>query len=363
MNEDDLIERIYEAPFDPQQWSGILEGLSDIAGARGGLVYSFPVNPNIYLVSSGLTDFVARLLEDPRPLTQPIQERLLALPGHGFISNHDAFNAQEREELPIFRDLHRPYGLEHIISNKIVTPLDYSVLFTFMRETAKGPVPTADIARLDRIRPHLARAVTLATRNEFQQIRNANEALGATGLATAAIDAVGRVIDCNTLFSSLTSRISIGAGNRLHLLHPGAQQVLDESLAIMARGEQWPSGAGRTVPLPVGDGLAPAILHILPATQLVRQLFTGTALFVAIAQASEQNSASIDIIESLFDLTAAEARIAQALARGNDVRDIAVSFGISTETVRRHLKNIYSKTGMSRQAELSAAIASLRTVT
>jgi DNA-binding NarL/FixJ family response regulator len=42
-------------------------------------------------------------------------------------------------------------------------------------------------------------------------------------------------------------------------------------------------------------------------------------------------------------LTARERQIAEAIARGLSNKQIAVEFGISAETVKRHLASIYSK--------------------
>lgn len=42
-------------------------------------------------------------------------------------------------------------------------------------------------------------------------------------------------------------------------------------------------------------------------------------------------------------LTAREQQMAEAIARGLSNRQIAQEFGISTETVKRHLASIYSK--------------------
>ena len=42
-------------------------------------------------------------------------------------------------------------------------------------------------------------------------------------------------------------------------------------------------------------------------------------------------------------LTAREQQVAEAIARGLSNRQIAEEFGISTETVKRHLASIYSK--------------------
>jgi DNA-binding CsgD family transcriptional regulator len=53
-----------------------------------------------------------------------------------------------------------------------------------------------------------------------------------------------------------------------------------------------------------------------------------------------------------FGLTAAEARLAVALAQGETVEDYAGRTGRSMATVRSQLRSVFSKTGTHRQSEL-----------
>ena len=61
---------------------------------------------------------------------------------------------------------------------------------------------------------------------------------------------------------------------------------------------------------------------------------------------------SIDLLRSHFGLTPSEARLALHLVAGETLRSAEVKLSISYETARTHLKNIFSKTGTCRQAEL-----------
>src|SRR5215510_6860798 len=65
---------------------------------------------------------------------------------------------------------------------------------------------------------------------------------------------------------------------------------------------------------------------------------------------------SIDLLRCHFDLTSAEARLALHLVAGETLRSAEAKLSISYETARTHLKNIFSKTGTCRQAELIVAI-------
>jgi DNA-binding CsgD family transcriptional regulator len=57
--------------------------------------------------------------------------------------------------------------------------------------------------------------------------------------------------------------------------------------------------------------------------------------------------------QGLLDLTATEARVAQAIASGAQPQEIALSLGVKIGTIRSHMKTIFAKTGTSRQAELA----------
>ncbi|MFL5282677.1 MAG: helix-turn-helix transcriptional regulator [Rhodopila sp.] len=58
----------------------------------------------------------------------------------------------------------------------------------------------------------------------------------------------------------------------------------------------------------------------------------------------------------MFDLTAAEARVARALASGEVVDAIAATDGTSPNTVRTHVRSVLGKTGCHRQADLVALL-------
>lgn len=70
------------------------------------------------------------------------------------------------------------------------------------------------------------------------------------------------------------------------------------------------------------------------------------------SQASEENRPDTADPVNMFGLTPTEARIAGVLAQGRSRAQIADDFGISRTTVAFHMRNIFQKTGTSRQAEL-----------
>jgi DNA-binding CsgD family transcriptional regulator len=64
------------------------------------------------------------------------------------------------------------------------------------------------------------------------------------------------------------------------------------------------------------------------------------------------------LIQGLFDLTAAEARVASGVAEGLAIEQIAARHGVAVATIRTQVKAIFAKTGSNRQSQLAALLAS-----
>jgi DNA-binding CsgD family transcriptional regulator len=66
---------------------------------------------------------------------------------------------------------------------------------------------------------------------------------------------------------------------------------------------------------------------------------------------------SAEVVQGLFDLTPAEARLAALIAAGDAPVPAAAKLGITPSTARSVLKRVFQKTGVSRQAELVGLLA------
>jgi DNA-binding CsgD family transcriptional regulator len=64
----------------------------------------------------------------------------------------------------------------------------------------------------------------------------------------------------------------------------------------------------------------------------------------------------VELVQSLFDLTPAEACVARSLAAGDTVEAIATSRRVSQNTIRAHVRDILKKTGCNRQADMIALL-------
>lgn len=78
----------------------------------------------------------------------------------------------------------------------------------------------------------------------------------------------------------------------------------------------------------------------------------GRVAVLLINAPERQTLPSVETVAKLFDLTDAEARLALALSEGQRIEDASETLGITVNSARTYLKRIFSKTDVTRQAEL-----------
>lgn len=108
--------------------------------------------------------------------------------------------------------------------------------------------------------------------------------------------------------------------------------------------------------------LLPLALHAIPvAPNAPDQMDFGArsvAALVLIVDPESKPRIDPELVRATFGLTRAESRVAAAIAEGSTVRDIAVATHREESTVRWHVKQIYAKLDVSRQADLARMVLS-----
>jgi DNA-binding CsgD family transcriptional regulator len=85
-----------------------------------------------------------------------------------------------------------------------------------------------------------------------------------------------------------------------------------------------------------------------------RATFLSAAPLHVLTPVTQPQAPPVELVQSLFDLTPAEARVARNLAVGKTVDDIATNGGVSRSTILTQLRRVREKTGCNRQAEVVA---------
>jgi DNA-binding CsgD family transcriptional regulator len=346
--DEQFLDTLYEAAVVPERWPDVLQRFQSIAGGAGSVLFAMTPTSHRWISSSAEFDSIVAAQFRQFPNNQRMR-RLVERRHAGFLRDTDMFTAQEMKSEPIFRDFLVPRGLGIGVATSIASPSGEAFVLHAERKRGEGEVGDELIARLDLMRPHLARAMLLSARLEFERARGAAQALGAIGLPGAVLDRGGRVLEVNPHFGALMPAAMVDRPTRLGLTDPTADRLL--AAALLAIGES--AGASvRSIPVAARRELPPLILHLTPIRGAAHDIFARAASILVVTPIVAKDAPDADIVQGLFDLTPAEAKLAALIAAGYRPREAASALGVMEETARSTLKRVMAKTGLHRQADL-----------
>lgn len=250
----------------------------------------------------------------------------------------------------------RPRGAGWGVATAIPVPTGEKVFFVLPRLLERGPVERAVVQKLDELRPHLARSALLSARLQLERARIASETLAVIGLPALVLNEQGKVLAANHLIEALTAYIQWRAQDRVSLKDRPADQLLRDAIATI----DMESGP-RVRSFPVRDTGAEAMMvaHVVPVRLCARDIFVRCAAVLVLSPVNLPQAPPVELVQSLFDLTPAEARVARGLASGKTVDDIATAGGTSANTVRTHVRGVLEKTGCNRQTDIVALLTAI----
>jgi DNA-binding CsgD family transcriptional regulator len=350
---ENLVDRIYEAAADADLWPQVMHDLGGAVDAAGGIILTRRSDAWLgWRYSSALAPGAEEFMRDGATRTQATA-RMLALNHAGFTDAQEVFTEEEYLADPLMAEWGALAGLHHAAATAIPVPTGDFVVVQVNRRIGQHRFSRDDLARLDAFRPHLARAGLLAARWRLQKLRAAAEALAMIGLPAAVLDSGGRVLAANALIETFRSHLSWLPKDRIALVDPAANELLRRAVAKI---DAPAANSVRSFPAKGAAG-DPVVVHLIPATGTARDLFEGGFSVLAMTPQAAPSAPDAALIQGLFDLTAAEARVAGGVAEGLTLDEIAARHGVTIGTVRSQIKSVFGKTGVARQAQLAGLLA------
>ena len=231
-------------------------------------------------------------------------------------------------------------------------------VISVLKSRRAGGFDPGEIALFEQFVPHLQDAVRIHRMVSQAQtsFEAAVDALNRLPLAVILIDGCGKAFSYNRYARDL---IAAGEGLRLgrdDLCAETAEETarLRKLIAEAVSTTDAPSSkAGKALSLSRPGGRRPLSALVLPlrmTSGFLGRIEPVAALFVA--DPEERGEPGEKRLRRLYQLTRKEARVAALIAQGESVDTIAKTLRITPNTVRSHLKHVFSKTDTERQAEL-----------
>jgi DNA-binding CsgD family transcriptional regulator len=347
----ELVDRIYESCFAPEIWPEVLDEIGRVGGAPGA---------SLFVSRGDVLDWVASL--EPRQRAEKIATegwlsrgtiigRLFAQRHPGFLIDVEYFTPEELEREPIYRDVRRPQGVGWGMATAIPIPTGENATFVLSRRMELGPFERASADRLDQLRPHLARSVLISARLQLERARAAGEALASLGIPALVLGDGAKVLSANSLIKASSGYLRWRAFDRVSLRDEGADRLFREAIVRIESED-----VARTFPIRGVDVEEKMVAHVVPIRLSARDVFARCVAVLALTPITRPQAPPVELVQSLFDLTPAESRVARSLAEGKTVEDIAAGRGVSLNTVRTQVRGVLEKTGCNRQVEVVALL-------
>jgi len=143
--------------------------------------------------------------------------------------------------------------------------------------------------------------------------------------------------------------------DRVSLTDRLADQLLRDAISTI----EMPQGGVRSFPVRHAESGTAMVAHLIPIRLSARDVFLRSAAALVLTPVTAPQAPPVELVQSLFDLTPAEARVARSLAGGETVDSIASVQGVSQNTVRSHIRGVLEKTGCNRQADVVSLLTSI----
>jgi len=353
-----LVDLIYEAAAVPEMWPAVLDRLARLAGGVG--TFLITTNPHNFrwTCSDSVRQLGLDFLSGGWHLRNPRMERLVERKNSGFLREIDMFTASEMDNDPTFRELLRPRGFGWAAGAVVQVPSDDTLAFSIERRFADGPIDDVVVAKLNDIRPHLARAAMMSARLRMERASGITDSMTMMGLPSAILQGDGKVIATSPLFEKIGGQIVSRAFGRIALKDAAANALFFAAIENINAGE-FQSGA-KSIAVPSNDDSGAIIVHLIPVRGSAHDIFGPAMSVLVVTPLGSAQALPDDLLNGLFDLSPAEVRATNGLLEGKTIDDLASGFGLSRETIRSQVKAALAKTGAARQSDLIALLANVR---
>ena len=187
------------------------------------------------------------------------------------------------------------------------------------------------------------------------------EMLDATGLGIVQLDPRGQIVATNDRARDLL-RIGDGLFDREGFLLARVPRDNDDLQRLLNRAlpRFGVVGAGGSTVVRRQDALLPPVMHVHPVDGRETDFpFSPVTALVPIVDPAGGADVDLAVLATALDLTGMEGLVATLLAQGMSVRQIAAATGRKESTIRSHIKQVFAKNGLSRQAELVRLVRAL----
>jgi len=348
----DVVDGLYAGAWNHELWLGALTRLADLVDGEGTIVFSMnPSNGDIGRHDvvradlSVLQDYQNRwIAADPR------LEAAMTKPVGVSQTEQTLLRAEELRSSAFFHEFLLKNDMPFFIAAWLRKDRLSSATISIQRSRERGPFQQAQRSALDRVIPHLTRALEIKDHVQSLELRAQHwlDAAEASPAGIVLLDRDLRILQASRAAQNLLRDASVirCEGGHLRLTSPIDERRFRDYLAdgSGARPNRAAVLSCRRA------GRSPLFLTVAPVSQADEFWLRPAPAWILSIRDPESLRIDVAALAHAFNLTPAEARVAKLLAEGLTPARIAEAVGSSTHTVRTHVRALYDKTATNSHA-------------
>ncbi len=356
----DIIGDIYDAAADPTKWGEVFTKLPAVMSAQhAGLAVNNPIDGKLkqLCVTPASLSFMDEYL-NVWCAYDPWRIYGIHSTAGEIIRSEELVPESKFKSTQYYTEWYKHTDWDHMVGGYFLRSKTLEGYFFVDRSHRMGPFTQEDKVNMARLVPHLQRAVFLNEKIYLLTVEKEVTKGSSEDIGVVFLDEHGAVRYINHTMERLLT-ISNGlkiAANQLiamdHKINGYLRGIIAATARTSASKAEYPGGH---LQVPRTGGLKPLTLLISPYRgTLEQQALIGSPIrMVVLVSDPERKPPDLtSVLMQWYGLTRGEAEIAQGLLDYGSLEEIAGRRYVSKEAVRYHLKNVFAKVGVKRQAEL-----------
>ena len=374
MSDQDAYERIltslHDAMLDDTHWPATAALIDEGCGLTGNalMIGEGPEGDKralfvgLYYRGERRLDLERRYLTDFHPIDERIP-RVRQTPDSLLVPVAGQYTAEELKTSPTYNDALRWAQHQKGLAVRLDGPDRSHITMTFGDPVAGRDWGSPQIALITSLLPQIRQFVRVRQALIQAEARNATAAVlrDSLRLGVVYLDRRGQVLEVNDRARGILRKgDALSDRNGVLRACRSVDQIRLERLLANALPSSGAAAVSESMLLRRSTGLPPYAVHVKPIG--VSQPDYGArhvAALVLIVEPGQRQRVAPELVATTLGLTPGESQVAAWLAEGRSVREIAEATGRTTGAVHWHLKQIYQKKSISRQADLIRLVLSV----
>lgn len=352
---DRLIRDCYKGPLEERPWQSFMQGLQKALSAPYVTLLLRPpkagdtgVVLNVVLYSG---DAYKRYNEH-----YFAQDPFVDLPPGEVLTVDEVVDINDYKKSDYYQHYLKKVDVEYILGADLVDGNGYSTQLRVSRGARHENFNAQDKKLIAAILPHLQQSIELYTRIAHAQAKSEayQQAFDQMEMGCIILDQKLQVLSSNQAATDLI-RQRFGLAMQERFLCVGNRE---ENRAFKALVQEMLGNKQRDIASDVRAFRVSLPQSVTGLGLLCRALppamtpDAGPSVAIFISHPEKNRLSRVEILQQLFELTTAEARLALLLANGLSLDEAAEELGVTRNTAKSHLSATFSKTGVTRQPAL-----------